>query len=58
MQDLIKRKKEEKIFNITEWTTQTPDLFPIELAWDILNRRMKNPHQRAPYNLKEMNGKI
>ena len=34
-------KEEKGILRILEWTSQSPDLNPIELSWEEMNRKIK-----------------
>lgn len=47
----LESKQKQKILEIMTWPPQSPDLSPIELAWDELDRRVR---ERRPANQKQL----
>ena len=53
-QNFLKQKSDEKILKIMQWPSQSPDLSPIELVWDELDRRVKNSSPTSSEHLWEL----
>ena len=51
--DLRKKEQDGKLEN-TEWPAQSPDLNPIELVWDELDRRVKAKQPTSAPHLWEL----
>jgi len=49
--DYLKRKESTGVLKVMCWPPQSPDLSPIELAWDELNRRVK---RKQPSNVTDL----
>ncbi|MDW1631377.1 transposase, partial [Vibrio sp. Y176] len=53
-QRYLAKKEEEGTLRMMTWPAQSPDLNPIELVWDELDRKVKNKQPTSAANLYEM----
>ena len=53
-QNYLRRKEQDGRLQIMEWPAQSPDLNPIELVWDELDRRVKSKQPTSETHLGEL----
>ena len=53
-QNYLRRKEQDGRLEIMEWPAQSPDLNPIELVWDELDRRVKANQPSSATHLWEL----